>query len=289
MLLNNTKTLPSSITIPSFIKVLLRIVQSCSHKLTVFITSKLFTRPINFKRPKREQTMWDSAQKKRVKIHAINKEIDVLTYGYSQKKVLLIHGWAGRSTQLFMIADKLLEKGFMIVSFDGPAHGKSEGKNSSLPEFLKVIQQLNNDFGPFESAVGHSFGGMTLYNTANELNLKNFVTVGAADKVSTILNRFAENLTLKPKIGVQLKKYFDQKMEFDIDKLASSTQAKEIKIPVLVIHDSQDGDVAVSCAQNIRQNLQYGSLFITQGLGHTKILRDKNTMSQVVNFINKNQ
>lgn len=289
MLLNNTKTLPSSITIPSFIKVILRFFQFFSHKATVLITSKIFTSPVNFKRPEREQIMWESAQKKRVKIHSINKEIDVLTYGYSQKKVLLVHGWAGRSTQLFMIADKLLEKGFMVVSFDGPAHGNSEGKNSSLPEFLKVIQQLNTDFGPFESAVGHSFGGMSLYNIANELNLKNFVTVGAADKVSTILNRFAKNLTLKPKIGVQLKKNFDKKMGFDIDTMASSAKAKEIKVPVLIIHDSQDGDVAVSCAQNIRQNLQNGSLFITQGLGHTKILRDKNTMSQVVNFINKNK
>lgn len=289
MLLNNTRLLPSSITIPNFIKILVRSTQFFSHKLTVFIASKLFTTPLNFKRPKREQTMWDSAQKKRILIPAINKEIDLLTYGYSPKKVLLVCGWAGRSTQLFMIADKLLEKGFMVVSFDGPAHGKSEGKQTSLPDFLDTIKEINTQFGPFGSAVGHSFGGMALYNTANYLGLKKLVTIGAGDKVSTILSRFVNNLTLKPKIATKLKEFFDQKFKEDVDNLASAVQAKSIKFPVLVVHDSQDGDVAVSCAQNIRQNLQNGSLLITQGLGHTKILRDKKTMSQVVNFIYKNQ
>ena len=86
----------------------------------------------------------------------------------------------------------------------------------------------------------------------------------------------------------KLKKFFDQKFKEDVDNLASAVQAKNIKFPVLVVHDSQDGDVAVSCAQNIRQNLEKGSLLLTNGLGHTKILRDKYTMNRAVNFIKNN-
>ena len=67
----------------------------------------------------------------------------------------------------------------------------------------------------------------------------------------------------------------------------SSKQAKEINTPALVIHDSLDGDVPVSCAYNIRQNLKNGSILITNGLGHTKILRDKKTTSRVVSFIKR--
>ncbi|WP_296637367.1 hypothetical protein [Polaribacter sp.] len=32
------------------------------------------------------------------------------------------------STQLFMIANYLLEQGYMVISFDGPAHGASSEK-----------------------------------------------------------------------------------------------------------------------------------------------------------------
>jgi hypothetical protein len=49
-----------------------------------------------------------------------------------------------------------------------------------------------------------------------------------------------------------------------------------------------DGDVFVSCAINIRQNLEKGKLYITNGLGHTKILRDKNITQKIVHFIKQN-
>jgi len=286
MILNNTKNLISSFVVPKKIQILAKSIQFFSSNLAMSFADKLFKKPLKFKTPGREKTMWESAQKKRIKVESLQKEIDVLSYGFSIKKVLLVHGWAGRSTQLFMIADKLLEKGFMVVSFDATAHGKSEGEYSSLPEFIEVAKQVNTDFGPFVSAVGHSLGGMVLYNVANELKLKSFVTIGAANKISGIMRRFVKGLDLKPKVSVKLKNHYDKIFKTDVDKYSSLINAKEVKMPVLVVHDSLDGDVPVSCAQNIRHNLENGSLLITEGLGHTKILRDKKTMSRVVNFIN---
>jgi len=289
MLINDTENLISSFVVPKKIKRIAKTIQFFSPKLAMLFANKLFKVPFKFKTPEREKVMWESAQKKRIKVSSLDKEIDVLSYGYSTKKVLLVHGWAGRSTQLFMIADKLLEKGFMVISFDATSHGNSEGKDSSLIEFIEVIKQVHHDFGPFESAVGHSLGGMAVYNVANELQLKNFVTIGAANRVSGVMRRFVAGLGLKPKISVKLKKHYDELFKIDVDSLSSLTKAEEIEMPVLVIHDAKDGDVPVSCAKNIRQNLKRGSLLITNGFGHTKILRDKETMSRVVNFINKNQ
>lgn len=282
---NTTKTLPASMQIPKLAKKLAKLSYILPNKLTVFIADKIFRTPIKFPIPEREKTMWKSAQKKRVKIQSIHKEVDVLSYGFSQKKVLLVHGWCGRSTQLFMIADKLLENGYMVISFDAPAHGKSEGKETFMPEFVEVVKQLNNELGPFESAVGHSLGGMTLFNAANDLTLKSLVTVGAGDTITEIINRFVENMGLKPAIASKLKTFYDKKLGKNIDNLSSYIQAKNIKTPTLIVHDSQDGDVAVSCAENIRQHLQNGVLLVTRGLGHTKILRDKATTSRIVDFI----
>ena len=289
MLFKNNKSLSTSIVIPKKIIFVAKSLQFISYKLVVNFTDKLFKTPIRFSTPKREEMMWKSAQKKRVKIEGLQKEIDVLSYGYSTKKVLLVHGWSGRSTQLFMVADKLLEKGYMVISFDGPAHGKSEGKESSLPEFITVIQQIHKEFGPFVSAVGHSFGGLTLYNTAKLLNLNSFVSISSPDKISTILNQFIKNLDLKLKTATKLKQLYNHQLGEDVDNLGASKQAKSLTMPVLVVHDAIDGDVNVSCAINIRQNLKNGSLLITQGLGHTKILRDTITMNRIVNFIHTNQ
>ena len=289
MLFFEKNKIPSSLKIPSFLKIVFKVVHFLMPKLAVILASKLFTKPINFKTPERELGMLNTSQKKRFYIPKIDKEVQILSYGYSDKKVLLAHGWAGRSTQLFMIANKLLENGFMVIAFDAPAHGKSTGKNTNLMEYVDAIEHINIKFGPFVGAVGHSFGGMAILNAqANQPIFKKIVTIGSGDKISTILINFAKNLGLNASFGKKLKKYFDKKWQCNVDDFSSSQVAKKIKEPVLVVHDTLDGDVHVSCALQIRQNLSNGNVLITEGLGHTKILRTKEITNRIVTFIENN-
>ena len=278
--------LPPSIIIPKPIIFSAKVLQFFSTNLTAKFAAKLFTTPVSFPIPKREKIMFESAQKKTINVPSIAKDIQILSYGYSPKKVLFVHGWAGRSTQLYMIADKLLEKGYMVISFDGPAHGNSSGKTTAMPEFLNTITEIDKQFGPFEAAIGHSFGAMCLLNAITEsFSVKKLVTVGAADTISDIILNFTKNLRVKPYVARKMKTFFDKKWHRDIDLHSSSKVAQKIKTPTLVVHDINDGDVAVSCAIKIRQNLQNGKLLITEGLGHTKILRNSKVASKIVNFI----
>ncbi|WP_299104762.1 alpha/beta hydrolase [uncultured Tenacibaculum sp.] len=290
MNLKSTSLFPQSLSIPKPIIFFAKILQFFSYNLVAKFGAKLFITPISFPTPKREHQMFESAQKQTITIDAIQKKVHLLSYGYSTKKVLLVHGWAGRSTQMYMLADKLLEKGYMIISFDGPAHGKSTGKTTAMPEFLATITKINEQFGPFEAAIGHSFGGMCLYNAIPEgFNIKKLVTIGSGDKISDILLNFTNNLKVKPVVAKKMKYLFDKKWNTDIDLHASSAMANKISIPTLVVHDSNDGDVLVSNAVSIRQNLQKGRLLVTRGLGHTKILRNQEVSSRIVNFITQDE
>jgi pimeloyl-ACP methyl ester carboxylesterase len=287
--LSPDKTLAPSLSIPKAVIYFAQILQFFSYKLTVLFATKLFTTPFTFTTPKREKVMEESSQKKKHFVTSIQKEVHVLSYGYSKKKVLLVHGWSGRSTQLFMIANTLLEKGYMVISFDGPSHGKSTGKKTNMVEFIETISSINSAFGPFEAAVGHSFGSMGILNASAKKEIfKCIVTVGSGDKVSDILTNFTHSLGLKPIISKKMQAYFKKKWNVKVDDFSSSIVAKKVDIPTLIVHDVLDGDVAVSCAINIRQNLQNGSLYITKGLGHTKILRDKKVTNRIVDFITLN-
>ena len=285
-LLKNKKQLTPSLLIPIPVRCFAKTLELISSRLASFFGIRLFITPVNFPIPKREQYMLKSAQKKRLQIPEIKKEIEILSYGYSKKKVLLVHGWSGRSTQLFAFADKLLENGFMVISFDGPAHGKSTGRTTMMPEFLKTIEKINTTFGPFEAAIGHSFGATSLYNAAATfLGIKTFIAIGSGDRISEIISNFAKNLYLKEKSAKKIQSGLEKKWMIHIDDFSSSTVAKKIKIPVLVVHDIIDGDVPVSCAFRIRQNLEKGSLLITNGLGHTKILRNNEIVHKSIKFI----
>lgn len=283
------KKLTPSLAIPKPIKLISRNLERLSPTLATRFSAQIFSTPINFKRPERETYMYNSAQKKRLKVNSIGKEIELLSYGYSPKKILLVHGWAGRSTQLFAFADKLLEKGYMVISFDGPSHGKSTGKKTNMIDFLEAVKTVQKEYGPFEAAIGHSFGAICNLNAAASfLDVKCVVSIGAADKVSKIMQRFTNSLTMKEVAGRRLQRYSEKKWNVKVDDYASSQAAKKIEQPVLLIHDTLDGDVPVSCAYQIRQNLINGELLITHGLGHTKILRDKGVVEKAVNFIIEN-
>jgi pimeloyl-ACP methyl ester carboxylesterase len=288
-LLENRKILIPSIVIPKPIRYFAKALELISSRLSSLFGLMLFVTPIKYPIPKREQYMLKSAQKKRLFINSINKEIEILSYGYSRKKVLLVHGWCGRSTQLYAFADKLLENGYMVISFDGPAHGRSSGKTTMMPEFLETIKNINTTYGPFEAAIGHSFGATSLYIATSEfLTIKSLVAIGSGDKISDIILNFSKNLNLKKKSAQLIQSRLEKKWKIKVDDSSSSTVAKKINIPVLVIHDKTDGDVPVNCAYEIRKNLKKGSLLITNKLGHTKILRNEEIVMKSINFIQQN-
>ena len=247
---------------------------------------KLFQTPIKHQMPEREQMMYKSAIKERLKIAAINKEIQVYKYGYSKKKVLLLHGWSGRGTQLFTIADKLLENRFMVISLDGPAHGFSEGKRTNMTDFIESIKVLQEKYGPFEAAIGHSFGGMTLLKCSQEfLKINKLVVMGTDNDIKEIIGDLAIKLQLKSRTANYVLNKLQKQFNNPLETLSSEANAKFIHIPTLVIHDTDDLVVPVSCAYKIRQNLSQGSLLITHGLGHQRILKDLNVQNQIIEFL----
>lgn len=287
---NNNVT--PSITVPKIPASIIatgKILQLMAPPLAVLYAIKLFRTPIRFKTPARENMMADSAQKKLVMIPDLNKEVMVYSYGYSKRKVLLIHGWSGRGTQLFKIADKLLENGFMTISFDAPAHGKSTGKTTMMNEFVQTAIFLEKEFGPFEIAIGHSLGGMAVLNGVKQgLKIKKAIVIGAGDVITDIIKQFVAKLELKPIIVNKIKNHFYRKFGEDIDNYSAYIAAKSVKIPILVIHDTDDAEVPVSCAHHIRQNLEQGEIIITNGLGHSRILKDSKVINRIVEFINRN-
>ncbi len=246
---------------------------------------KLFSTPFKFDVPEREQMMRESSQVERVYVQSIDKEIDVLSYGYSPKRVLLVHGWAGRPTQFFRLADKLLENGYMVITFDGPAHGNSEGKMTNILEFVEVIKHLYVKYDGFTSAVGHSFGGMALYNASKTVRFDSFVTIGAANKVSDVTSSFCNDLGMSEKTAKRLDAFIENKFQLKITDYDSETFKNDLNVPVLIVHDENDKEVDVKCATEINKAVTNSKLHITKGLGHKRILKDVEVADDIVEFI----
>lgn len=276
----------NSFEIPKYTILIGKLLQFVSPHLAARYVAKIFKTPLKFKPPERELMMRKSAKNNLLSLEGIKKKVMVYTYGYSKKKVLLVHGWAGRGTQLYSIADKILENKMMVISFDGPAHGLSLGSESSLMEFIICIQQLEKEHGPFDAAIGHSFGGMALLNAVSEgLKLNNIVVIGTDNSINEIMKSTVEKFSLKPIIAQKLIALANKRLNFNVENYASQNVAKNVDVPTLVIHDSEDKYVDVSNAFAIRHSLRKGELIMTNGLGHHKILKDSGTNQRIIDFI----
>ena len=275
-----------SLKIPKIILLTSKLISFISPKLITLFAAKLFTTPIKHKIPKRELEMDRNSIQKLILVPAINKEVVLYQYGKSKNKILLVHGWSGRGTQLFKIADELLKAGYSTVSFDAPAHGKSPGKDTIMVDFIATILEIDRQFGPFEAAIGHSLGGMSVLNAIKKgLKVNHAVVIGSGDIVEDIMDDFVAKLGLKPTVSTLLRLHFEKKYGEKMNSYSAFLAAKETTIPVLVIHDNNDPEVPVKAGIHIHEYLKNGELLLTDGLGHRKILGNPKVIERTVQFI----
>ncbi len=280
------KSSTQSLPIPKLILVVASCMQAVSPRLTTLFATKLFTTPIKYKTPKREFQMVRESIQQNVWIPSIHKAVRTYQYGKHSKEVLLVHGWSGRGTQLVKIAEELVKIGYSTVSFDAPAHGKSKGNSSIMTEFIASILELEKQFGPFEYAIGHSLGGMSIINAIKQkLSVKKAVIIGSGDQIQDIIDDFILNLGLKPDIGLRMRLHFEKKFGEPMGNYSTSVAAKSVDTPILIIHDQDDADVSVKAAYSIQKELKNSQLLITKDLGHRKILGNEKVIATLLAFI----
>ncbi|MEW7278122.1 alpha/beta hydrolase [Aquimarina sp. 2201CG1-2-11] len=275
-----------ALLIPKSIVHTAKILNWISPFLASRFAARIFLTPYSYKRPDREKGMHQNSKKENIYINTIRRKVVVYTFGDSPKKVLLVHGWSGSGTQLSKIAEALLQQGYSTISFDAPAHGDAPGKRSMLPFFIETIYQLEKTHGPFEAAIGHSLGGMSLLRaTKCGLQIKRLIIIGTANSITEVTKNFVKNLQLGQNVGRLIKAYFDDQYGEDIDNYSGAVSAIDVTIPTLVIHDKNDVDVHYSAAHEIADNLKNGELLITEQLGHRKILGNKDVIEKILKFI----
>ncbi len=247
---------------------------------------KLFFTPIRFARPKREQEMFAESKKELLLIPEVGKKVMVYNYGNAKKKILLVHGWSGRGTQMNKIAKELVKLGYMTVSFDAPAHGKSTGKMTHMGEFVETIKLLDKKYSGFDAIIGHSLGGVATLNALKDgVRVNKAIIISSADIITDVIKHFTGQLKLNSKVAKNLKALLDKRFKMNIDDSSAYLAAKEITVPVLIIHDKDDKETLLECAVNIHKHLKKGQLIVTETLGHRRILRDDKVTQKIVSFI----
>jgi pimeloyl-ACP methyl ester carboxylesterase len=258
-------------------------------KISPFLARRYFIRifftPLNYALPEKERLVEQKASL--FEVYVNGKKIQCYSWGEGPV-VLVAHGWAGRATQFRKFIEPLTKDGYRVVGFDGPAHGKSQGKSTNITEFQQVHEQIFNKVGIPEAIISHSFGGVAIFFSAMKgLPVKKLINIGSPTIGDEVIKTYLRAVNGSWAIGEEFKKYILTKYGKPFDEFSALHLVQHLPAPIdiLLVHDEDDRDVSIDHAKALLNVYPSAQLFQTKGLGHTRILKDDAVVERIVTFI----
>ena len=200
--------------------------------------------------------------------------------------VLLVHGWGSRAGRFSTLGPALVEAGFRVVAHDAPAHGISTGTESAMPLFAEAVRMVGAYFGPAAAVIGHSLGGASAVLALRDgLAAERAVLISAPSNIEVFSQRFAGFFALPPQARMIMQRNLEQRFRMVWAEAHTSTIARTLKHPALIVHDHDDTDVPEADARAIATAWPGARLVITQGLGHRGVLRSSEVVHHVLEFL----
>jgi pimeloyl-ACP methyl ester carboxylesterase len=212
-------------------------------------------------------------------------------WGEGERCILLVHGWESRGTALRSFVPALLEQGFRVITFDGPAHGHSDGKRTNLPHFAGAVRAIMSLKGPFYATIGHSFGGASVVYALNFLapdqSIGKIVQIGVPSSMVKIFEDAVETLGLPSGVANAFKAYLETKAEGKrLEELELAEVYSSVRIGQgLFVHDREDLAVPITAAEKAIELWPESELLITEGYGHFRLMKNPDVIDAVVRFL----
>ena len=284
---------PASFAPPKAMTRIATIVQKISTTWAAQIAWKWFLTPYPFNIPKRELPFEQRFSEPEFYTHDNGKKYPVYSLGIGSKNILLVHGWAGRFTQFNAIVSHLekeypaLLEEYTINGFNAVAHRGAQGKRTMMPEVAACIRDLAQKLGTVDIVIAHSLGAnATMYADQNlGANIKRQILIAPPGRISAMVTIFCEVIGFNQKVRVQIVQNLQAKFGEDFDSFSAPELAPSNKIPTLVFHDLNDNDTPIELGREVGMNMNNGKYIETKGLGHRRILRDKDVMQTISNWI----
>lgn len=258
----------------------LGLLQRASPALAAALAYRLFITPMPTKQAARRRPVpaeWRplSWQVEGLRLVAWQREQPLAASG-PRPRVLLVHGWAGDAQQMRPLGDALWRAGFDPLLLDLPAHGRSEGWQSHLPQFVQVLLAAGQRFGPLHGVVAHSLGGLAASQAlARGLAAERLVLLALSAPPRQVLHWFGTSFGLgTDSLGWIRRRLERLSGEQGLEIFEPPWLASRLPQPTLLLHDRDDRAAPAAHAQALAAALPRARLQLSQGLGHRRILAD---------------
>lgn len=200
--------------------------------------------------------------------------------------VLLVHGWGGTSRDLWRLVDTLVAYGFAPVTLDLPAHGKSDGRRTTLIQCAEAVRRVGTAVAPIHAAVAHSLGApATALAMLKGLRLERLVMVAPPRSLYDTMSKNAREAGLPEHVFLEVTGNVASRLQIDWAELDTDWMAARLDVPLLVVHDEEDRLSPWTHGAAVARAAPRGTLLTTAGLGHRAVLANDHVIAQVAAFV----
>lgn len=199
-------------------------------------------------------------------------------------KVLLVHGWNARGTQLCSYIEPLVRRGYEVVAIDLPGHGDSAGKFLTPAKARDALVAVGEQLGPLHSVVAHGYGaGAALWAMATRLEVSKLVVLAGW---SHYLWREYAAMAQLSKRSLNLLEHQLEKVFKHSPRLVSvESFAAKIDKPVLLLHGKAESAVGHEHAVRNLTLLRTAKLKLLDGLNDMDLLFEPIAVDAVMRFV----
>ncbi len=204
--------------------------------------------------------------------------------------VLLAHGWGGHAGQMLALADRLWAQGLRPVIVEMPAHGRSAGAVSNLPQFARVIDyvaaRLRQQGHTLRALIAHSLAANAgAYAASRGLPVQRLVLLAPPASPREYTRLFAQVFGLSEATRAAMQRRIEAREGVLMPELEPAAVGPRIGQPTLVVHDREDRINRFADGQAYRDAIAGARLLATEGLGHRRLLQDAQVLQQVAAFV----
>ena len=204
--------------------------------------------------------------------------------------VLLVHGWGGHAGQMLALAGQLSAQGLRPVIVEMPAHGRSRGSVSNLPQFARVLEyvtaRLLQQGHTLRAVVAHSLAANAgAYAASRGLAAGRLVLLAPPASPLEYTRLFAHVFGLAESTRAAMQRRIEAREGILMPQFEPAAVGPRITLPTLVVHDRQDSINRFADGVAYSETIAGARLLATEGLGHRKILKDDEVLRQVAAFL----
>jgi len=207
----------------------------------------------------------------------------------SDKKAMILHGFESSVINFDKYVKPLIKKGYEVLAFDAPAHGRSTGKRITVITYKNLVRYVWDNFGPIDAFIAHSFGGLTLSLVLEEVphsSSTKVVLIAPAAETETAIDNFFKFIQLDNGVRVEFDKLIEEMGGQPPEWYSVSRVAPKLKAQVLFLQDKDDDMTPLSDVKPVMdKNYPNFHFVISEGLGHRRIYRDNQSFKKIMEFL----